>query len=739
MSRDSGCGLIWTIAAILVSAGTARAQLPEPEPEPTPLLPAAPVVPKESASELDLFNLEQKLNEMVVTASGEEEERSLTAANVYVISREDIARHGWRSLLDMLSAVPGLYAIDTLALPILSVRGVSGGIGTRTSLVKIMIDGQVVNFRPELTAFLGPEFIPVEAIERVEIAKGPLSALRGANAFLATINVITREPGKGLSSEVAARAHVVRSNGGYGVSGYVSYGTGKLGLVAALTFDHIDRSGLRLQQTFDAQNLALDLFQRESQGDLAQPSGGFLKLFADSNRLGSLTVEGGVQNLDTNYNFQLNSVLTNRSRLSLLNLWTNLRYEKNWAGKVNLFFSGGYSYGTPTRDTDLRLTNNNSSTFTPRYNYHGMETSLQVAYTPIGNLKFLAGLDVEYSHQRVLYYTQTYLQTQGVNRSGDEIDLIPANRPREADLYDIGAYLQVSYHADSLRFPRLSRLQITGNLRLDKIATGPFDYLEYSWRAAAAYRWSSQVVTKLIAGRAFQAPSAVLLFAEAGFGIVNDVRGNLTTPLYIPPLRSQTINSVEAVISSQFLGHVSLEVSLYYQQLQNLIQFTQAASILFALNGSTRDSVGVELVCNLAFGRFLTYFGGSIERAIGEGGFDTHTAAFYPFAVALAGINVDIPEARLRFSTRLRYVGTRGASQSNATLNNQVFYELPDYWDWGITVSTMKLYLFGDKLETRLLVAAKNLLGQEYFEPGFGGYDVPALGRTFTLELRQNF
>ena len=48
-------------------------------------------------------------------------------------------------------------------------------------------------FRPLLSAFLGPEYIPMEAVERIEVAKGPLSALYGANAFIATVNVITRK------------------------------------------------------------------------------------------------------------------------------------------------------------------------------------------------------------------------------------------------------------------------------------------------------------------------------------------------------------------------------------------------------------------------------------------------------------------------------------------------------------------------------------------------------------------
>src|SRR6185312_10744457 len=92
-------------------------------------------------------------------------------------------------------------------------RGVSGGLRAGTRLVKIMINGTPVNFRPDLRAFIGPEYIPILAVERIEVVKGPLSALYGANAFLATVNVITREIPFGTTVEASAQAGV--SNGKY--------------------------------------------------------------------------------------------------------------------------------------------------------------------------------------------------------------------------------------------------------------------------------------------------------------------------------------------------------------------------------------------------------------------------------------------------------------------------------------------------------------------------------------------
>ena len=81
-----------------------------------------------------------------------------------------------------------------------------------------MINGTDVSFRPDLNALIGPEFIPIEVVERIEIARGPLSALYGANAFLATVNVVTIDPdhiGGRVDASGSARPH----NGGTALSG----------------------------------------------------------------------------------------------------------------------------------------------------------------------------------------------------------------------------------------------------------------------------------------------------------------------------------------------------------------------------------------------------------------------------------------------------------------------------------------------------------------------------------------
>ena len=69
-----------------------------------------------------------------------------------------------------------------------------------------MINGQVIAFRSDSTNYLGPELISMQSIERIEIVRGPGSALYGANAFLGVVNIITKDAMQGGQARVYAGA-----------------------------------------------------------------------------------------------------------------------------------------------------------------------------------------------------------------------------------------------------------------------------------------------------------------------------------------------------------------------------------------------------------------------------------------------------------------------------------------------------------------------------------------------------
>jgi len=129
--------------------------------------------------------------QVVITASKIEEHVDKTIATTTVITQNDIQHIGARNLLDVLRLVPGIGITQTqFGWREIEVRGVK----TLTSeKVQIMLNGHPLdhNLQNAGSGWVYDD-LPVDTIKRVEVVRGPGSALYGANAFLAVINIITQ-------------------------------------------------------------------------------------------------------------------------------------------------------------------------------------------------------------------------------------------------------------------------------------------------------------------------------------------------------------------------------------------------------------------------------------------------------------------------------------------------------------------------------------------------------------------
>ncbi len=108
---------------------------------------------------------------------------------VSVVTRDEMVASGARDLIDVLHLVPGLsFGQDVDGMVGIAVRGNWGFEGK----VLVLIDGHELNELMYLTVPFGMDF-PVELLDRVEVVRGPGSAVHGGYAELAVINVITRK------------------------------------------------------------------------------------------------------------------------------------------------------------------------------------------------------------------------------------------------------------------------------------------------------------------------------------------------------------------------------------------------------------------------------------------------------------------------------------------------------------------------------------------------------------------
>lgn len=145
-------------------------------------------------SEVDVASLSlDELLAVEVTTPGKVPEAIRdTPASVYLVNREDIETYGYANLAEVLENVPGFYNIE-------SYNGADGNFGIRgfwngrrqNSSVAILVNG-VQQSRPDIYSNpLETLNIPVEAIDRVEVSRGPNSVIYGNGAAFGAINIIT--------------------------------------------------------------------------------------------------------------------------------------------------------------------------------------------------------------------------------------------------------------------------------------------------------------------------------------------------------------------------------------------------------------------------------------------------------------------------------------------------------------------------------------------------------------------
>ena len=135
------------------------------------------------------------LDTVVVTAAGYEQQVKEAPASISVVTREELEKGAYTNLHDALRDVPGviLTPSDNNSNDI-SLRGM----GANYTL--ILVDGKRTNTRETQTnGSTGTDqswIPPLEAIERIEVVRGPMSSLYGSDAMGGVINVITRKVAK---------------------------------------------------------------------------------------------------------------------------------------------------------------------------------------------------------------------------------------------------------------------------------------------------------------------------------------------------------------------------------------------------------------------------------------------------------------------------------------------------------------------------------------------------------------
>lgn len=199
---------------------------------------------------------------ITVTATRVPTRVSDVVADITVIDREQLDRAAGRTLVELLAQQPGLQFSS------------NGGLGKSSSLfirglearhTLLLVDGVRL-----YSATLGtPSFdnLPLEAIDRIEIVRGPMSALYGSGAVGGVVQVFTRSGAQGLTAQAKA---VLGTHGFAQTSAGVAFGDSTFN--AAAQVQHVDDKG------FSATNASVPFGSYNPDRDGFRQTGGSLRL-----------------------------------------------------------------------------------------------------------------------------------------------------------------------------------------------------------------------------------------------------------------------------------------------------------------------------------------------------------------------------------------------------------------------------------------------------------------------------
>jgi iron complex outermembrane receptor protein len=652
----------------------------------------------------------------VSIATGSKQDLRRAPAVASVITAEEIAAMGATDLDEVLETVAGMHVSHNALsyTPIYITRGIYSPYNPQTLMLQ--------NGIPTTTMFTGSKGnawggLPLENVARIEIIRGPGSALYGADAYAGVINIITKTAADTSGTEVGVRA------GSFGTwDSWVQHG-GKWGVIDVAAYLRVGSTdGIKEIVAADAQSRYDKLFGTHA--SLA-PGRGYtgrdaidasLNLAYDKWRLragyklrDNLQLGAGVASaLDP-------TGLEKSERITTDLSWTDPKVSPNWGMGIVasvlqyndtvlsplVIYPAGVTFPTGTFP--------NGMLGAPEKWERNIRLSAFATYTGFSNHQLRFGM----GHDDLNLYKTT---------EHKNFTLSPTGLP-----IPVGAYIDFSntpfmlpqrrkvdylYAQDEWNFAK--DWTLTAGVRHDRYSdfggtTNP--------RLALVWDATLDLTAKLLYGRAFRAPS----FNEE-YSVNNPVaQGN-------PSLKPETIETVEAAFSWKLRRDTQLNLSLFHYEMQEIIRLvpnkTPAVGSLYNNTGSQHgDGLELEAVWDASNTLRLTgnySYQKSIDEATGK------DAGYAPHHHLYARADWRFPSGWLA-SAQVNHV----AERMRAAGDNRS--QIPDYTTVDLTVRTNR-----NKGQWGFAASVRNLFNSDAREPslapGLIPNDLPLAKRTLWLQ-----
>jgi len=297
----------------------------------------------------------QDLDEVVISATKNDQKQSQTGKVVTVITREQLDRSAGKTLPELLSEQAGVIIGGAT-----SNQGLNKGLfirGAGSAYAVVLIDGIVVGNPSGAGSAFDLRMFGIDQIDRIEILKGGQSTIYGSDAVGGVINIITR---KGANS----------GNSVFGTATAGSYNTykGTIGISS-----HVDNFSYNIGYT-----------QGKTDGisEAANPAGNTDEFEKDGNKTAAVNANFSLQ---ASKNFSISPFLryfyghydfdggafedntSNNYRLKHFNGGLNTKYEFS-SGKINLNYSYENTYNDSQNQYGTSLSQGKMNVFDLFYN-----------------------------------------------------------------------------------------------------------------------------------------------------------------------------------------------------------------------------------------------------------------------------------------------------------------------------------------------------------------------------------
>jgi iron complex outermembrane receptor protein len=690
--------------------------------------------------ESDYFDDFYGSEEMVEIATGTKKQFHLLPSVASVITAQDINDMGALYLSEVLEKVPGLHAMPSSlgrTTPIFSVRGIKTGANPQ---LLVLMNG--TEFKHPTSAGLTYDFrYSLHNVERIEIIRGPGSAVYGADAYSGVINIITKKIGNESSanaginlgsfstSELWANMHWVEDNFkvGLSLSKYKTDGDTNRIVSSDLqtNFDGIFNTSASLAPSY----LASQVDITDIHFDAAMGNWSIDSWYSGLDNGGAGA--GAVQTLDHVGGENSDSFLTKLSYKK--------DYDNNWNIDANV------SYYTIEADSFLVLFPANSlfpigddgNFFTP--DLPDVEGGGLVSFTDgaIGNpvpsldetrvnlISSYTGIS-DHTFRFGLGWIESELSVREYKNFGPGI--LDGNNFSSAvngDLIDVSGTKNI-YVPDQSRTVKYLSLQDDWQLANDLTLTAGIRYDDYSDfgdtinpRVALVWQMRHNLTTKLLYGSAFRAPSFLELSAINNPGTL----GN-------SDIKPEEIDTYEFVVDYRITPSSKLVVNLFDYKATDLIVTVAdeaPATTKTYQNARNQDGKGVEIEFNWQLTNDISWdnsfsYQDIQDAATGRKIADIPTKQFY------TDLRIQISES-LKITAQVNHIMDRKRTVGDAR----------DELDNFTLVNLTAIYQVNNHLNFRL--TAKNLFDENYYEGTDGRIadDLPMEGRAIYGMLDYSF